>query len=258
MKVGVINNPRKDIFEEIKFISENGFDFIDLTLEPPFGDTYDPVKIKDKIEESNLGVIGHSNPTLPAIYGISSIRDICYIELKKSALFFKSIGVKKINIHPFYYSPHTCDDEIFKENIKVLQKMADYCSELGLDPMLENFQTPFQGASDFERVLNEVPKLFIHLDIGHLNIYGECIPDLIEFFGKFSEKIIHVHVHDNLGEEDIHLPIGTGDIDWPEVIKNVKNSGYDDTFTVEVFSPERDYLLLSKEKLKRLWASSKL
>jgi sugar phosphate isomerase/epimerase len=37
------------------------------------------------------------------------------------------------------------------------------------------------------------------------------------------------------------------------VIPMLKQSGYDGTITLEVFSPDRRYLLFSREKLKELW-----
>ena len=38
-----------------------------------------------------------------------------------------------------------------------------------------------------------------------------------------------------------------------KVIPLLKKSGYDGTITLEVFSPDRRYLLFSREKLKEIW-----
>jgi hypothetical protein len=38
------------------------------------------------------------------------------------------------------------------------------------------------------------------------------------------------------------------------VAAKLKSTGYDDTITLEVFSKDRDYLRISREKLDRLFA----
>jgi len=56
--------------------------------------------------------------------------------------------------------------------------------------------------------------------------------------------------------DDDHLPLGAGRIDWDEVVKAIKKTGYDGTFTMEVFSNDRRYVLASVEKFKELWQSN--
>ena len=46
---------------------------------------------------------------------------------------------------------------------------------------------------------------------------------------------------------------GAGNIDWDEVIPAIKKSGYDSTITLEVFSPDKRYVVGSKEKVLELW-----
>jgi sugar phosphate isomerase/epimerase len=36
-------------------------------------------------------------------------------------------------------------------------------------------------------------------------------------------------------------------------MKELKEAHYDETITLEVFSRDRDYLKISKEKIKRMW-----
>jgi hypothetical protein len=36
-------------------------------------------------------------------------------------------------------------------------------------------------------------------------------------------------------------------------MRELKDVQYDETITLEVFSKDRDYLKISKEKIKRLW-----
>ena len=40
-----------------------------------------------------------------------------------------------------------------------------------------------------------------------------------------------MHVHDNMGEMDEHLPVGKGTIDFPKVLRNL--SGYSGRYVIE-------------------------
>ena len=72
--------------------------------------------------------------------------------------------------------------------------------------------------------------------------------------GPQSNRIGHVHASDNSSRDDEHLPVGVGTIDFPEFVKALKGIGYDDTITLEVFSRDRDYLRISREKLAAMFA----
>lgn len=41
--------------------------------------------------------------------------------------------------------------------------------------------------------------------------------------------------------------------DWPKHVKKLKASGYDGTITLEVFASAKEYLLLSRDLLKKWW-----
>ena len=42
MQIGAMNHPARDPLEEIDWIGQNGFDFVDFTFEPPAAD---PVQV---------------------------------------------------------------------------------------------------------------------------------------------------------------------------------------------------------------------
>jgi len=62
----------------------------------------------------------------------------------------------------------------------------------------------------------ENTKIGITLDIGHANIFSK-IP-VWEWIEAYGNRLTHVHLHDNNGEEDEHLPLGQGSIDLDRVI----------------------------------------
>jgi sugar phosphate isomerase/epimerase len=258
MKIGAMNNPAKNILEEIDWIGENGFDFVDLTYEPPSSGNFNVSEIKEHLKHYNLKIVGHTNPTLPAIYPIRKIREACLDELKKSADFLSILGAEKISIHPFYLRGHQDERVTYERNIDVLNQISEYCQNIGIQPMFENYITPFASPQAFLEIKKRVKGIKIHLDVGHCNLAGRSDKVTEEFFKKFKEDIIHLHMHDNKGFKDEHLPLGCGTIDWIKIIEILKRSGYDGTITLEVFSPDKEYLSISREKLLKLWKSTKV
>jgi sugar phosphate isomerase/epimerase len=250
MKIGAMNHPLKDLIKEIKWISENGFDFIDLTIEPIRAYNIDIKKTKDALDKFSLEAIGHTNPFLPAIFPIDSIKEACLKEFRRYITVFSEIGIKLMNIHPFYRAPFYSDEMKIRANIEFIKEVNRMCSAEGIILMLENYITPFDRPEVFSMIINEVPDLMVHLDVAHCNI--NQIENLTaEFFRQLGDRIMHLHLSDNRGREDEHLPLGCGNIKWAEIIKVIKGSGYNRTITLEVFSHDRDYLLISRDKLKK-------
>ena len=81
--------------------------------------------------------------------------------------------------------------------------------------------------------------------------------DGVDFCTHLGGHIKHVHVSDNRGTNDDHLPLGVGNIDWKEAISALKSTGYDGTITLEVFCDDRSmlpqYLDTSRKLLLDLW-----
>ena len=248
MKIGVINSPVRNLLEEIKWIGENGFDFIDLEPYEPY--SIDIKKVKEALTYYKLEAIGHTNPFLPFIFPNKDIRKACLKEFKKCIHIFKELDIKLMNIHPSYNGkPYSNEDKI-RENIEFLKEVNTMCKSEGITLMIENYIAPFGSPRSFKRILREVPELKMHLDVGHSNIgFDKNIAE--SFFKTFGNEIIHLHFSDNKGKKDDHLPLGCGNIDWKEIVRVIKKAGYDSTITLEIFSPDRDYLLLSRDKLKK-------
>lgn len=252
MQIGVMNHPNADLLEEIEWVSHNGFDFIDLTIEPLKAYDFDLHRVKKALNASGLEVIGHTNPFLPFILPIGSIREACLEEFRKYVDIFVQLGVDKMNIHPSYHAPFFSVQDKIEANIHFLKLVNQICESEGVTLMLENFVSPFDNPETFSRIVEEVPGLKVHLDVGHSNINQE--KNLAEdFFKEFGEDIVHLHFSDNNGKKDDHLPLGCGSIDWEQVVRTVKGLGFDGTITLEIFVSDRDYLLLSRDKLNRWW-----
>ena len=86
-----------------------------------------------------------------------------------------------------------------------------------------------------ERVDN--PHIGTCLDSGHAHMSGIEPSDMVRGLAPYLRE---VHFHDNFGEYDKHLPVGTGTINWLEVVHALDETAYDRPITFEMASSDRE------------------
>ncbi len=176
-----------------------------------------------------------------------SIRITSVKEIKKTLKLASAIGANLVTVHPGLYSPLGiyCDNvlEISKKSLRELKSEAE---ELGIDLAIENLPemwlTLCSKPEEIRELMDDLD-LGLCLDIGHA-----YTADRLEDFLDKSLDPINIHLHDNEGEDDIHLPLGEGEIDWPMVIKSLDH--YKGNFVIE--GREIEELVKSKKILKKL------
>lgn len=256
MKIGMMNDPAKDIIEEFTFAGENKFDFVDLTIEPPNAQIVDIdiQKILALCKKHNIKIIGHTNFYMPWASPIKRLKDASMQEFTDHFIFFNKLGVKYVNLHANWYQPNSSNKEIISRIIESLKELVVIAKRYDLKLMLENQPNgPLSTPESLIPVFDKVDNLFFHLDVGHAQVAGRSENLTNKFIANFKDKLVHVHISDNKGNNDDHLPIGTGIIDWKDMLKQLKRVGYNNTITLEVFVKDRKYLLYSKKKILELW-----
>lgn len=253
----MMNNPSKDVLEEIAFAAKYGFDFLDLTLEPPKSQPVDiNINLILKLKKQyNLDFIGHTCYYLPFASEIKRLRQASLNEFKEYISLFSRLGIALVNVHPDAYYPGFYEkNKVIELNISGLKEIAAFAQNYGIKIMVESTGAGHLSTlSDFEKIFQALPEVDFHLDIGHAYLVGKNMPQ--KFIKKFPQKISHVHFSDNKGVDDEHLPLGTGKIPWKKIVKLLKQYNYDKTITLEIFPDDRDYLILCKEKFLKVWHS---
>jgi sugar phosphate isomerase/epimerase len=263
MKYGAMNFPVKPLLKEMEEIGDLGFDYVELTLDPPEATPQKILSqkrlIRELLNRYKMGITGH----LPTFVWTSDLYD----SLRKASLqenfaaleAAAELGIEKVVLHPGYITGmgKFVIDQAKRYGLESIEAVLEKTNSLGMTLCIENmfpqalFLTQPHG---FQEVFETFPEIRLALDIGHANLGGDRNRAL-EFIQRYGYRIGHIHANDNFGKEDNHLPIGAGIIDFERIIKALKETSYDETMTIEVFSKDRDYLRMSKEKLKKIWES---
>jgi sugar phosphate isomerase/epimerase len=261
MKYGAMNFPIKPLLREIQEIGEMGFDYVEITLDPPEASPQKilPQKkaILDLLRRYDLGIVGHL-PTfvLPAdLY--ESLRKASLQENFDALEAGAEIGIKKMVLHPGFITGlgKLLMDKAKGYGMESMEAILRKANSLGITLCVENMFPLahfFFQPQEFKDLFETFPDTRLTLDIGHANLGGGKNKSS-EFIQLYGYRLGHVHVGDNFGKEDNHLPVGAGIIDFDKILRDIKEAYYDDTITLEVFSRDKEYLKISKEKIKRIW-----
>ncbi len=249
-----MNNPARDPVKEIARIAEMGFDFVDLTLEPPAAraDRVDAGKIRDALAQHELGVVGHTAYYLPFASAFDLVQAGAVAEAERCLEVFALVGAPVMNLHMDCRAPGHDPAWINRRNTEAIALLLPAAERLGVALMLEN-----AGGDDGDTlapVLDALPNVGLHLDIGHANLQTRK-SNTESLLARYGSRLRHVHLSDNKGKSDDHLAIGAGTIDWKRELRALKASGYDGTITLETFYGDRALTVYSRDKVKALWES---
>jgi sugar phosphate isomerase/epimerase len=255
MLIGGMNHPREPVVSEIRWMGEMGLGFVDLTLEPPAPASWrvNPKEIRAALDDYGLGVVGHTAYYLPMSSPIEEVRQAAVVELRRCLDVFAQIGAKWMNVHPDRHAPMHDRAFYIQQDLLSLREIMEDCKQCGVGLMIENLPGDFNTVEQLADLLEPLPDLGLHLDIGHANLMVEQ-NTTESILARYGSRLRHVHLHDNKGGgADLHLPLGAGTMDVRKHVASLKASGYDDTVTLEVFTPDRHYFQYSRDVLQRLW-----
>jgi sugar phosphate isomerase/epimerase len=262
MLYGAMNFPVRPLLEEVEAVARLGFDYLEIAMDPPRAHhgvlkqmEEDLIKALDRF---NLGVICHLPTFISTADLTEGLREASLKEMISSLEVAARLQTLKVVLHPSYVAGlgGFVMGEVKENAMKSLEVIVGKAHELGLCLCMENMFPRghwLVKPEDFAEPFEKFPSLYLTLDTGHGHVADPTGQTTLAFIQKFPGRIGHVHANDNFGKEDIHLPIGAGTIDFPAIVKALKRSGYNDTVTLEVFSRDRDYVKISREKIAAMF-----
>jgi len=125
-------------------------------------------------------------------------------------------------IHPGFWSPIGLLDRegVYRavhESLKAIERVSiDTGVKVGFENMPDMPVTMGKTPEDLFAMLNGF-EIDVCFDVGHAHTSGT-----IEAFLEYADRFVNVHIHDNRGQYDEHLPIGSGTLDFKRVLRALK------------------------------------
>jgi sugar phosphate isomerase/epimerase len=179
-------------------------------------------------------------------------RELSVLEVCETIRVAGRMNIDLCTIHPGFFGPMGMLDKpaVINKTRESLAVIEEVAQDSGVRVALENMPNMgmiMMGRSPGELLtLLEGLELGICLDIGHAHTAGT-----IDDFLRLKDRVINVHMHDNLGDRDAHLPIGEGKIDFKKVLLDL--SGYDGRYVIEARNLTEG--VLSRDRMQTLLAS---
>ncbi len=287
MKVGLstyslvkeLREGKMSILDVIQWIADHGGEHMEIV---PYGFTVvDDEELADQIREKAAEVgIELSAYSLPANFVQET--DEALLEevdrLKKHVDIVNRMGIKimrhdvtAFNLQPEERTIHYFEEH-FSKMVKGSQLLADYAVQFGITTTIENHGFNVQSSDRVQRVIHAVDRgnFKTTLDVGNFLCIDEDplvgVKKNIPYAAIVHFKDFYIRpYYENPGEgewfrtvNDNYLRgaiVGHGDLNIRELIKLVKNSGYDGYLTVE-FEGMEDAKIGSKigmDNVRRLW-----
>jgi|Deesub1362A_J573_1020465.scaffolds.fasta_scaffold00160_40 sugar phosphate isomerase/epimerase len=204
-----------DAFE---FAEKEGFDAVEFHMDlPQF--SYQEVEWKDVadvISSYDISVLLHASTASTNILSPNRfIREASLKDLEKTCEFSQKIGGDLVTFHlgwsPMFYVDGaliSLEKRFEAFNYKIiteeLKKMVDQENSLSMENTIDLGGMVLKGVKE----LIETTDIKVTFDMGHANIN----PTHNFLYKRYLKKIRNVHLHDNDGEKDEHLPLGKGTV----------------------------------------------
>ena len=225
----------RDLWEAIAVQEDLDYEVMEFSIPPALtdsviADVYKRWYLKSGRVRSVHGAFINIDPG-------SSDEDFCRLSRKRchdSCTLARSLGVENVVFHS------SCEPFLRGAYLYAWAgRCASFYEELSDSYDLRIF---IENSMDVDPIpLKELmkrisdPRIGVCLDLGHVN-YSRTEPEL--WFEELGEWIGYLHVSDNNGVFDEHLPLGEGTVDWGKADVLFRKANREMPVTLEAGSPE--------------------
>ena len=200
-----------------------------------------------RIAEKHGLVIGQTHAPFGFREGDATEEEI--LEVYRGAIrATRALGATKMVLHPIKFDDGANghrQQECFDLNLHLFEQLRPTLLECGVTAMLENMfltirvqeipclvRAIYSTGEELARAADALGEGFgVCLDSGHALITGEDLPEMVRTIGK---RLGVLHLHDNDGERDDHLPPYLGKLDFDALILALREVGYEGNINFEV------------------------
>jgi sugar phosphate isomerase/epimerase len=239
---------RAHSLDEIEFLAEAGFEFAEI-------DWKDPDFLSTKLTELaalqakySIVYLAHG-PNERNPFDVDEIIEVMGPTVCELLNLASVLGITLYTQHLWLDQRFVSADGIVRK-LNLLETWTEHAARAGVTLCIENLS---EHVDHFAPAFRQSPGLCMTLDLGHGEILSR--PNAaFDFITHFPDRIRHVHLHDNHGgssvEDDLHLPIGEGCIDFAAILHKLWATGYSGGFSFEI---KLEYLEPSRDAIREMW-----
>lgn len=168
-----------------------------------------------------------------------------------SALALERLGGTLVIVHPSDLERHRHDARArLADSARSLTTLAEELRDSGLTLLVESPLPHLVGGhpDEFAWLLSQLDdSVGVCLDTGHTAL-GGAWHRFVEVAGS---RLRHVHLHDNRGRFDDHLPPGEGILDWTAIKATLHGNGFSGWLMLELAKPPQDAVAYFRQAFER-------
>jgi sugar phosphate isomerase/epimerase len=193
-------------------------------------------------------LIAHGPPVEELYNDIHHLRNHYLPALLATIDTASRLKIEPLTVHLLMDSQHV-SPLVLAEKRRALRELVDYGLKSGVTVCLENLS---ESADDLEAVMETVPDLRLTLDVAHAQL-STMVNRSFDIIRRLGQAIRHIHFSDNRGgdvfNDDLHLPIGKGIVEFPAILVALVHSGCTGTVSLEV---KAEHLLESRNRIQQM------
>ncbi len=224
----------KPLEDVLSCLEDRGLKFCEVINEYPYNfidkdvvDSYD-VKITIHSPLSDINIASYNE----------AMRRSSVLQIKNSIDLASSMEPGIVVVHPGHVPilGKKFKDKILKNSTESLNECNKYASERDVMLCVENMPD-IEGllCKDINQLDNILEDLdaYMTLDVGHAHNMKFPVSEMIK-----SPRIKHIHLSDNDGNFDNHNALGSANVDFKSLFKELDRIGYNGILVVEVADPQ--------------------
>jgi len=250
MKIGMSLGPDNELIEKIEDLPTKEIDFIEFGIgeKERNPNDFDNEEVREVLEENNFGIVVHLPFRQPLATEVDELNE-AYLNYQDRLMKTASeLGAEKVVVHADLRNQgREEEEEKFQYQI---EKMMELGEQNDLEICFENMGQ-WRGLELFElgELLDELDASMC-FDTGHaFSEVGQ--EETEEFLDQYNHLISHLHLTDTREGREMHLPIGSEEVGFEAVGERL--SDFSGTATMEIFTSDNDYILLSKRKVEEFF-----
>ncbi len=225
--------PGGSLLDRFKLAESAGFDGVELT---GMGQGADFAEAKAAAEEAGIelhSVMATAHWAHPLSHEDPAEREQCIADMRACLEGARTVGADTVLLVPGVVNEQTTYEEAWKRSTDGIKSLLPVAAEMGVAIAVENVWNKFLlSPMEFVQYVDsfESPWVRAYFDVGNILLYG--FPH--HWIRSLGKRIAKVHIKDFETGSNTWRWLLEGSVPWAEVIKALRDVGYDGYLTAEL------------------------